>query len=206
MLKQLSSCALVALTSLSAYAASDADLGTNAFSEPAPTYLLQFAQKGGQVLVLERYASDGRLAERSAEKITGEISIDGAIDRTVAGRKIRLRGLIGCPTEKVIYNARQTWKCQDAARDYAGTIYNQRASVILCKTLLLSDASADPIPASCFLLVGGDGEPFRTVNDDDSMVFLGLAGIAYMPDGRSRRLDLEGTQALSKSMGFQDAD
>ncbi|MCW0001481.1 hypothetical protein OE766_24985 [Pararhizobium sp. YC-54] len=176
------------------------------YREPAANYLRQFAQAGGRVFVLERFDADGRLVTRSVDKVSGDVAIDSAIDRTIAGRKIKLRGLVSCPSEKVIYQRSETWSCLDAARDYAGTIYNKRASVILCKTLVLSSPSEQAIPSSCFLLVGGEGEPFRIVNDDDSMVFLGLAVIDRASGGLSRRPDLEGSEALSKSMGFQNAD
>jgi hypothetical protein len=205
MLRQPTSCA-GALIGLVLTHSAAADEAYRAYSEPAPTYLWQFAKKNGKVFILERFDSDGRLVDRAVDDIEGSVSIDSATDRTIAGRKIRLRGLEACPTDKVIYNRMQTWSCQDAARDYAGTIYNQRASVVLCKTLLLTNEPDEAIPSSCFILVGGDGEPFRTVYDDDSMVFLGLANIGRTLDGKSRRLDLEGTQALSLSMGFQNAD
>ncbi len=206
MRRQLISCVslMVGLAATSFSVA--ADEAYRAYSEPAATYLRQFAKKSGRVFVLERFDSDGRLVDRTVDEIQGDVLIDSATDRTIAGRKIRLRGLEACPTEKVIYNRMQTWSCQDAAKDYAGTIYNHRASVVLCKTLLLSNQAEGTIPASCFILVGGDGEPFRTVYDDDSMVFLGIASIGRTADGQSRRLDLEGTQALSQSMGFQNAD
>ncbi|KSV81672.1 hypothetical protein N181_28045 [Sinorhizobium fredii USDA 205] len=189
----------------SGYAAHASDDSARPYREPAANYLRQFAEDDGQVFVLERFDANGRLVKRSVDKLSAKVSIDSATDRTIAGRKIRLRGLTGCPTEKVIYNRQQMWACLDAARDYAGTIYNERASVILCKTLVLRPEDDQPLPSSCFALVGGQGEPFRIVNDDDSMVFLGLAAIERTADGQSRRPDLEGTQALSQSMGFQNA-
>lgn len=183
-----------------------ADDPARPYREPAPNYLRQFVEDGAKVFVLERFDANGRLVTRSVDKLSGEVAIDSAIDRTIAGQKIRLRGLRGCPTEKVIYNRQQTWVCLDAVRDYAGTIYNTRASVILCKTLVLLPEDDQPLPSSCFALVGGQGEPSRIVNDDDSMVFLGLATIDRTPGGLSRRPDLEGTEALSQSMGFQNAE
>jgi hypothetical protein len=182
------------------------EMGEHPYEEPMPSYLRQFAKEGGKVFVLERYDAEGRLVDRSFEQVGGGISIDGAVERRIAGYDIQLRGLNGCPTKTVTYNRVQTWTCIDAVRDYADAIYNKRASVILCKTLMLSTAQDQVIPASCFVLVGGDGEPYRTVNDDDSMVFLGLAAIGKTPDGRSRRPDLEQAQSLSKTMGFQNAD
>ncbi|MGQ3212575.1 hypothetical protein [Shinella sp.] len=180
--------------------------GEDPYAEPSPNYLRQFAVEGAKTFVLERFDAEGKLVARSVERVDGNVEIDGPIKRTIGGRKIKLRGLSSCPTENVVYNRMQTWKCTDAARDYAEAVYNRRSSVILCKTLMLTPADGAVIPASCFVLVGGNGEPFRTVNDDDSMVFLGLAAIGRTKDGRSRRPDLEESQSLSRSMGFQDAD
>lgn len=180
--------------------------GEDPYAESSPEYLRQFSEQGGKAFVLERYDAEGNLVARSVEKLEGQVAIDGPVHRTIAGRKIALRGLTACPTETVAYNRVQTWSCADAARDYADAVYNRRGSVILCKTLVLAGAEGETIPASCFVLAGGNGEPFRTVNDDDSMVFLGLAAIGRTEDGRSRRPDLEASQALSRSMGFQNAD
>lgn len=181
------------------------DEASRPYAEPAVAYLRQFAQKGQKAFVLERYDADGTLVARTVEP-AGDIVIDGPVERTIAGHRIKLRGLDACPTRDVIYNRVQTWTCVDAARDYADAIYNKRASVILCKTNLLASTADQPVPASCFLLAGGDGEPLRTINDDDSMVFLGLASIGRLPDGRSRRPDLDNSQRLSHSMGFQNAN
>ncbi|WP_457661944.1 hypothetical protein [Sinorhizobium medicae] len=180
--------------------------GEDPYAEPSPNYLRQFTEQGARTFVLERFDAEGKLVARSVERLDGKVKIDGSIKRTIGGREISLRGLTACPTENVVYNRVQTWKCADAARDYAEAVYNRRASVILCKTLVLTPAGGETIPASCFVLVGGNGEPFRTVNDDDGMVFLGLAAIGRTKDGRSRRPDLEESQSLSRSMGFQDAD
>ncbi len=182
------------------------EMGEHLYAEPVPSYLRKFAEDGEKVFVLERFDAGGSLVDRSIERVSGEIIINGAVERRIAGYEIQLRGLTGCPTETVTYNRVQTWTCTDAARDYAGVIYNKRAHVILCKTLMLSTTQGQAIPASCFVLVGGDGEPFRTVNDDDSMVFLGLAEIGKTADGRSRRPDLEHAQSLSKTMEFRNAD
>ncbi|WQO68969.1 hypothetical protein U8C40_28920 (plasmid) [Sinorhizobium medicae] len=180
--------------------------GEDPYAEPSPNYLRQFTEQGARTFVLERFDAEGKLVARSVERLDGKVKIDGSIKRTIGGREISLRGLTACPTENVVYNRVQTWKCADAARDYAEAVYNRRASVILCKTLVLTPAGGETIPASCFVLVGGNGEPFRTVNDDDGMVFLGLATIGRTKDGRSRRPDLEESQSLSRSMGVQDAD
>lgn len=183
------------------------EVGEHAYAEPGPTYLRQFAEDGSKVFVLERFDAEGKLVDRSTEAVSGEITITGAVGRRIAEHDIQLRGLTGCPTKTVTYNRVQTWTCTDAVRDYAGVIYNKRARVILCKTLMLSTVQqGQVIPASCFVLVGGYGEPYRTVNDDDSMVFLGLAEIANTSDGRSRRPDLKRAQSLSKTMEFRNAD
>lgn len=180
--------------------------GEDPYAEPSPAYLRQFAEQGAKVFALERYDAEGKLVARSVEKLEGLVEIEGAVERTLAGQRLSLRGLDACPTKNVVYNRVQTWSCRDAARDYADAVYNRRASVILCKTLVLAPAGSEAIPASCFVLVGGGGEPFKTVNDDDSMVFLGLASIGRTKDGRSRRPDLEVSQSLSRRMGFQNAD
>lgn len=203
--RQLRVCGLAILPMLPS-ASFAIEMGEHPYEEPMPSYLRQFAKEGGKVFVLERYDAEGRLVDRSFERVGGEISINGAVERRIAGYDIQLRGLNGCPAQTVTYNRVETWTCIDAVREYAGAIYNKRAHVILCKTLMLSTAQGRAIPASCFVLVGGDGEPYRTVNDDDSMVFLGLAEIGKTPDGRSRRPDLEQAQSLSKTMGFQNAD
>lgn len=180
--------------------------GEDPYAEPSPKYLRQFAEQGAKTFVLERFDAAGKLVGRSMEKLDENVEIEGPVQRTIAGQRVSLRGLTACPTENVVYNRVQTWSCVDAARDYADAVYNRRASVILCKTLLLTPAGDEAIPASCFVLVGGKGEPFKTVNDDDSMVFLGLASIGRTEDGRSRRPDLEPSQSLSRTMGFQHAD
>jgi len=205
MYRQLRVCGLAILLMLPS-ASFAIEMGVHPYEEPMPSYLRQFAKEGGKVFVLERYDAEGRLVDRSIERVSGEITINGAVERRIAGYDIQLRGLTGCPTETVTYNRVQTWTCIDAARDYAGVIYNRRAHVILCKTLVLSTAQGQVTPASCFVLVGGDGERYRTVNDDDSMVFLGLAEIGKTPDGGSRRPDLESSQSLSKMMEFRNAD
>lgn len=180
--------------------------GEDPYAEPSPEYLRQFDEQGAKTLVLERFDAAGKLVARSVERLDGNVEIGGPVDRAIGGQRISLRGLTACPTENVAYNRVQTWNCVDAARDYADAVYNRRASVILCKTLVLTPVGDEAIPASCFVLVGGKGEPFKTVNDDDSMVFLGLASIGRTEDGRSRRPDLEPSQSLSRTMGFQNAD
>ena len=180
--------------------------GVDSYAEPSPRYLRQFVVEDAKMFVLERFDADGNLAARTVERLTSDAIIDGPIERGLAGWRIRLRGLSPCPTDRVVYKRMQVWRCADATQDYAGAIYNRRASVVLCKTLVLEEDRDQALTASCFLMVGGEGEPLRTVYDDDSMVFLGLAAIGRTLDGRSRRPDLEASQALSRSMGFQNAD
>lgn len=200
--KIIASVALLLGPGITASAAEEED----PYAEPPPQYLRQFAVEGTKMFVLERFDADGNLAARAVERLTSDAIIDGPIERGLAGWRIRLRGLSPCPADPVVYNRVQVWRCADAAQDYAGAIYNRRASVVLCKTLVLEEDRDQVLPASCFLLVGGEGEPLRTVYDDDGMVFLGLAAIGRTPDGRSRRPDLEASQTLSRSMGFQNAD
>lgn len=191
---------------LTSGAVKSAAKGEDPYAEPSPQYLRQFAVEGARIFVLERFDAAGNLAARTVERLTSDAIIDGPIERGLAGWRIRLRGLSPCPADPVVYNRVQVWRCADAAQDYAGAVYNRRASVVLCKTLILKEDRGQPLPASCFLLVGGEGESLRAVNDDDGMVYLGLAAIDQTSDGRSRRPDLEASQALSRSMGFQDAD
>ena len=115
--------------------------GEDPYREPTPDYLKQFREEGAKTFVLERFDAEGRLAARSVEKLDGEVEIGGPVERTIAGRRFTLRGLNACPTEKVVYNRVQSWGCADAARDYVGAVYNRRASVILCKTLVLKPAA-----------------------------------------------------------------
>jgi hypothetical protein len=180
--------------------------GEDPYREPSPDYLRRFHEDGVKSFILERFDAEGRLVNRSAETLEGKVEIEGPLVRTISGKRFSLRGLNACPTDKVIYNRVQSWTCDAAARDYADAVYNRRASVILCKTLVLTLVDGETIPASCYVLVGGNGEPFKTVSDDDSMVFLGLAAIGRTQDGRSRRPDLEASQSLSRSMGLWNAD
>lgn len=186
-------------------------LPTSAFCEghpyaaPQPSELAAYI--GSQkVLVIERYDAAGDLVARSIEDVQADIVVETAIDRRIGRHRIRLRGLLDCPAAAVTYNRRQNWSCKDAAADYAGAIYNGRASVILCKTYELKPSTqGGAVPASCFALVGGGSEPYRTVSDDDSMVFLGLASVALTKDGQPRRPDLMDTQNLSRNLGVGDA-
>ncbi len=175
---------------------------TNAFSEPSPTYLEQFLKPGTRQFVLERFDAKGALHERSVEDLTTAVEIRSATQRQLNGRLIELRGLKSCPHEQVVYNGQQKWACKDAAADYMNAIYNERASVVLCKTLVLKPAPGGAEPCSCFALVGDDKiDPFGVVNDDDAMVFLGLASIVTGADGKMMRPDLAASEVLSKRTG-----
>lgn len=177
-----------------------------AFSDPSADELIPFDRHTQKTFVLERYDADGQLATREIETLHQPVEIRSATDRVIAGRAYRLRGLSSCPRPTVTYDRFEHWSCADAASDYMGTIYNQRASVILCKTLVLKSDAGTADPVSCFALVGGEtGDPLKVVSDDDAMVFLGLAEIAKMTDGQLRRPDLRRSEALSRLMRLGDA-
>ncbi|WP_159952629.1 hypothetical protein [Rhizobium sp. 18065] len=170
------------------------------FSEPSIGYLHQFAGASERVFIFERYDAEGKLVARDVKALTEPVVIDGASRRTIGGYAISLRGLVECPQKEVTYNRKQRWACEKAAADYMGAIYNRRASVILCKTLVLRSLRKEPDPSSCFALVGGkNSDPLMVVNDDDAMVFLGLASIGKTDGGASRRPDLLHSQNLSGS-------
>lgn len=174
------------------------------FAEPTTDYLVAFREAHQKMFVLERYDAKGKLYDRNVEKITTPVNVVDAIRRKINGKEYTLRGLNACPFEKVVYNAKQTWKCSDAAKDYAGAIYNNRASVILCKTLVLKPTPGVPDPVSCYALVGtGIGlDPLAVANDDDSMVFQGLASIGLAKDGKPLRPDLLQSAVMGKQMGI----
>lgn len=74
--------------------------------------------------------------------------------------------------------------------------------MVLCKTLVLNPVLGAAEPSSCFALVGDNRiDPFDVVNDDDTMVFLGLASIVTSADGKMMRPDLAASEALSKQTG-----
>ena len=172
------------------------------FSEPSPAYLEQFLKPGARHFVIERFDAKGALHERSVEDLTKTVKILSAVNRQFNTHLIELRGLTSCPRDPVIYNGQQKWACKDAATDYMNAIYNERASVVLCKTLVLNPAAGEAEPSSCFALVGDNKiDPFDVVNDDDTMVFLGLAAIAASADGKPMRPDLTGSEVLSKRTG-----
>lgn len=177
-----------------------------AFSDPSADDMIPFDRRTQKTFVLERYDADGHLAAREIEALRQSVEIRSATDRVIAGHTYRLRGLSACPRPTITYNHSERWSCADAASDYMGTIYNERASVILCKTLALESDTGTVDPVSCFALVGGGtGDPLKVVSDDDAMVFLGLAEIAKMADGQLRRPDLQRSDALSRLMGLGDA-
>jgi hypothetical protein len=179
----------------------------NAFSEPSPAYLEQFLKSGMRQFIFERFDARGALHERSVEDLTTAVQIRSATQRQFSSHLIELRGLQSCPRDPVIYNGQQEWTCKDAAADYMNAIYNERASVVLCKTLVLNPVPGEAEPSSCFALVGDNKiDPFDVVNDDDTMVFLGLASIAAGADGKMMRPDLAASEALSKqTLGSGDA-
>lgn len=175
----------------------------NAFSEPSTAYLSQFRNSGVRQFILERYDANGALHERTVEVLRQGVKIFSATRRQFNNHVIDLRGLQPCPRDLVFYSGRTDWKCKDAAADYMTAIYNERASVVLCKTLVLNPDPGEVTPSSCFSLVGDNKlDPFDVVNDDDTMVFLGLAGISVSADGRSLRPDLAASKALSIKEGF----
>ena len=169
------------------------------FTEPTPAYLKQFAKPATPQFVFERFDATGALYERSIDPLISPVTIKSATSRVINGRQIELRGLTSCPRDLVAYSGGQTWACNDAAADFMNAIYNERASVVLCKTLVLQPSGLQP--ASCFALVGdGKIDAFSIVNDDDTMVFLGLADIRIGKDGQPMRPDLIESASLSRTM------
>jgi hypothetical protein len=195
---------LVAAASMSAASAQEAP---SPFAEPSVEYLGQFAEPHKKVFVLERYDAQGKLHARDLDEIRAPVEVIDAIRRKFNGIEYVLRGLTSCPSNKVTYNRVQTWDCNEAAKDDAGTIYNKRASVVLCKTLVLQSTPGKPDPVSCFARVGegSSSDPFLVANDDDSMVFQGFAQIALDKEGRPLRPDLLKSAVLGKEMGLGDA-
>jgi len=177
------------------------------FAEPSVEYLGQFAEPHKKIFVLERYDAQGKLHARDLDEIAAPIEVVDAIRRKINGVEYTLRGLTSCPYSKVRYNRVQTWDCEDAARDDAGTIYNKRASVVLCKTLVLQSVRGFPDPVSCFARVGegSSNDPFSVAYDDDSMVFQGFAQITSDNERKPLRPDLLKSAVLGKEMGLGDA-
>lgn len=188
-------------------AASVAQEAPSPFAEPTTKYLVEFRKPHEKVFVLERYDANGKLYGRDVENITTPVEIADGTHRKINGKPFVLRGLNSCPTTKVIYNAQQTWDCQAAAKDYAGAVYNNRATVILCKTLVVTSTPGTPDPVSCYALVGTGAnlDPLAVSNDDDAMVFQGLASIGLSKDGNSLRPDLQQSAIMGKQMGLGNA-
>jgi hypothetical protein len=175
------------------------------FAEPSVAYLEQFRKPSAAQFVLERFDAKGELYARQIEPLIRPVKIQSATRRQFNAQLIELRGLKSCPNELVSYSGKQGWACYDAAADYMNTIYNNRASVVLCKTLVLKPQDGVFEPASCFALVGDSAsDPFDVVNDDDTMVFLGLADIRSGANGKPMRPDLLEAAALGKSMSADD--
>lgn len=171
----------------------------DAYGEPTKAYLSQFKADVGRVFVYERFDVKGALVQRDVKSISGSVLINSATERSINGVGYRLRGLRACPTASVTYQAEE-WDCQKAANDYAAAVYS-RASVVLCKTLVLKSEAGQQDPVSCFALLGTGNavEPYTVYNDDDAMVFLGLASIGRNNAGKSLRPDLELSDTLGEN-------
>lgn len=189
-MKQIALCTALLLQGTAAYAAG-AD-APNAFAQPSEHYLLQFAKPGEKVFVYERYDAKGALFQRDAATLSSPVKASSATERVINGVAYRLRGLAACPNPKITYKT-QAWDCTKAAQDYEEGIYNHRASVVLCKTLVLQSKKGEPDAVSCFSLVGAGNtnDPYNVAYDDDEMVFFGMAAIGRNKDGKSLRPDLE---------------
>lgn len=175
------------------------------FAEPSVAYLEQFRKPDLPQFVLERFEAKGELYARQIEPLTRPVKILSATKRLFNAYQIELRGLNSCPNKLVSYSGKQGWACNDAAADYMNAIYNERAFLVLCKTLVLRPQDNAFEPASCFALVGDNAsDPFAVVNDDDTMVFLGLADIRLGSNGKPMRPDLLEAAALGKSMSADD--
>lgn len=169
------------------------------YGQPSTAYLTQFRTENGKSFVYERYDAKGALIQRDVKPMTMPVTVTSATERSINGSDYRLRGLRACPELKVTYQAEE-WDCQKAATDYASAVYG-RASVVLCKTLVLKSVAGKEDPASCFALLGAGNtvEPYTVYSDDDSMVFLGLADIGKTDAGQSLRPDLAHSKTLGES-------
>ena len=147
-MKQIALCTALLLQGTVAYSAG-AD-APNAFAQPSERYLLQFAKPGEKVFVYERYDAKGALFQRDAAVLSSPVKVPSATERIINGVAYRLRGLAACPNPTITYKAQQ-WDCTKAAQDYEEGIYNHRASVVLCKTLVLQSKKEEPDAVSCFL-------------------------------------------------------
>lgn len=170
------------------------------FAEPSSEYMAQFAKPHAKTFVYERFDANGNLADRTVDTLSGPVEIVNSTERKFNGFPVKLRGLIGCVSPKVRYEGQEA-SCEDSAKDYAGAVYNNRATVILCKTLVLKTDPRYPDPVSCYQRVG-DGSslnPFIVVSDDDAMVFQGMAMIGKSKDGKLLRPDLEKSAELGSA-------
>jgi len=177
------------------------------FQQPSAEYLKQFVKTGEKVFVYERYDANGKLHQRDAVPLATPVEIKSATERVINGVEYRLRGLAACPKTKITYKTEE-WNCTKAAQDYEGAIYNDRASVVLCKTLVLKSQAGVPDAVSCFSLVGaGDAnDPYMVSYDDDDMVFMDAASILRNKDGKSLRPDLEHSSDLGKPFQSDEAN
>ncbi|RWO26711.1 hypothetical protein [Mesorhizobium sp.] len=187
-----------------------ADLGTNEphpFEQLSTAYLQKFAKPGEKTFVYERYDARGGLFQREVTALTKPVEIKSATERVINGVTYRLRGLAACPKPKITYKAEE-WDCTKAVRDYDDAVYNTRASVVLCKTLVLKSQPGVPDAVSCFALVGAGNanDPYSVSYDDDSMVFFDMAAIGRNKDGKSLRPDLEHALDLGKQFQTDEAN
>ncbi|MGX5805370.1 hypothetical protein ACWGS9_29655 [Bradyrhizobium sp. Arg314] len=187
-----------------------ADLGANEshpFEQPSTGYLQKFAKPGEKIFVYERYDARGGLYQREVTQLVEPVHIKSATERVINGVTYRLRGLAACPKPKITYKAEE-WDCTKAVQDYDAAVYNTRASVVLCKTLVLKSQSGVPDAVSCFALVGAGNanDPYSVSYDDDSMVFFDMAAIGRNKDGKSLRPDLEHASDLGKQFQSNEAN
>jgi len=196
--KSFLNAALAVMCSASTALAQDVEKA-DPYGQPSVAYLTQFVTQEGKSFVYERYDAKGALTQRDVKAMTTAVTVGSATERSINGQGYRLRGLRACPELKVTYQAEE-WDCQKAAADYAGAVYG-RASVVLCKTLVLKSVAGKQDPVSCFALLGAGNavEPYKVYNDDDSMVFLGLADIGKTDAGQSLRPDLSHSKTLGES-------
>lgn len=206
-MNQMPILAAVLLQSTVAFAG---DLGTNEphpFEQPSTAYLQKFVKPGEKTFVYERYDARGGLYQREVTRLTQPVQIKSATERVINGLTYRLRGLAACPKPKITYKAEE-WDCTKAVQDYDEAVYNSRASVVLCKTLVLKSQPSLPDAVSCFALVGAGtaNDPYSVSYDDDSMVFFDMAAIGRNKDGKSLRPDLEHALDLGKQFQNDEAN
>jgi hypothetical protein len=190
-----------------AYAAGPGVDAADPFQQPSAKYLQQFVKAGEKVFVYERYDANGKLYQREAAPLGAPVEIKSATERVINGVPYRLRGLTACPSQTITYE-NEDWDCTKAAQDYENAVYNNRASVVLCKTLVLKSEAGVPDAVSCFALVGaGDADdPYSVSYDDDAMVFLHMAAIGKNKEGKSLRPDLEKSSGLGQQFQNDEAN